>query len=291
MVQDTEEHRHLTFSQVHGYSELPRPLALKEVSKEARIKLWDLLAGFVWAYTPNNDYFIVDRWLPILTSLHSEFHLKPLDDFEPHTRELFLLYKGDVLYGLPFNELFDLVQMIMRQSLCPRKFVLGVDNIFKQYQLAYIVDTRRPPTIYPAVTEQEGNTILEAIGELRQAGLDGTETHIRKAGELINQGDWPGSVRESIHAVESIARQLDSRASSTLGPALRSLERSGQLHPALKSAFSSLYGYTSDEEGIRHPLITSAESPVGQDEAVFMLGACASFASYLCRKHRIESER
>ena len=86
-----------------------------------------------------------------------------------------------------------------------------------------------------------------------------------------------------------MARQLAPDASSTLGPALTSLEETGRLHPALKKAFSNLYGYASDEEGIRHSLIDDAASPAGQDEAVFMLGACASFASYLWRKHRTGS--
>ena len=42
---------------------------------------------------------------------------------------------------------------------------------------------------------------------------------------------------------------------------------------------------TSDEQGIRHAMLAPADSNVGVDEAVFMLSACASFASYLRRKH------
>ena len=57
------------------------------------------------------------------------------------------------------------------------------------------------------------------------------------------------------------------------------------LHPALKDAFSKLYGYTSNEQGVRHALLDRTDAQAGQDEAVFMLGACASFASYLWRKH------
>ena len=98
------------------------------------------------------------------------------------------------------------------------------------------------------------------------------------------EGDWAGSVRESVHAVESAARQLDPNASS-LAPALRSLEKRGALHPALKQALGKLYGYSSDEQGIRHALLDQEQASVGMDEAVFMLGACASFASYLWRKH------
>ena len=64
-----------------------------------------------------------------------------------------------------------------------------------------------------------------------------------------------------------------------------SIERQGTLHVTLKKAFSKLYGYTSSQQGIRHALLDREISDVGLDEAVFMLGACASFASYLWRKH------
>ena len=47
--------RNLTFSQAQGYKELPGPLALEELSYEARVKLWDLLCDSAW--TPNDGFF------------------------------------------------------------------------------------------------------------------------------------------------------------------------------------------------------------------------------------------
>ena len=90
-----------------------------------------------------------------------------------------------------------------------------------------------------------------------------------------------------IHAVESVARVIDPKASKKLSLALDSLETAGLLnHPALKKAFNNLYGYTSDEEGIRHALLKRDAADVGLDEAVFMFGTCASFAAYLVNKHQ-----
>ena len=54
------------------------------------------------------------------------------------------------------------------------------------------------------------------------------------------------------------------------------------LHPALSSAFDKLYGYTSDEQGIRHALLDS--SNLQQEDAVFMLVSCSAFVSYLIAK-------
>jgi len=54
----------------------------------------------------------------------------------------------------------------------------------------------------------------------------------------------------------------------------------------LRDALTKLYGYSSDEKGIRHPLLESDVARVGMPEAVFMFGACASFISYLISRAR-----
>lgn len=152
-------------------------------------------------------------------------------------------------------------------------------------RLAYAIDPGPPPTIFPSVTAEEGQAIGASLQTLAQAGLQGSASHLRRSAERINKGDWAGSIRESMHAVESVARQLIPGKSSTLVPVLRSLEKRAALHPALKQALGKLYGYSSDEQGIRHALLDQEQASVGMDEAVFMLGACASFASYLWRKY------
>ena len=70
---------------------------------------------------------------------------------------------------------------------------------------------------------------------------------------------------------------------ATLGKAIKKLEEAGvPVHGALKTAFLKLYGYTSDEGGIRHAL--SEQSTVGQEDARFMLVACSAFVNYLAVK-------
>ena len=67
----------------------------------------------------------------------------------------------------------------------------------------------------------------------------------------------------------------------TLGAALKVLEQRGRMHGGLKAAFGNLYGYSSDEEGVRHALVFGDEAQVDEADALFMLGACASLVSYL----------
>ncbi len=175
----------------------------------------------------------------------------------------------------------------MRHDDCPQEFIVKMAGAFSDCQLAYTIDSDPPPSILPATTPEEGEQLKRNLNELQAAGLVRSATHLRKASKHINDGEGADGVRESINAVESVARQIDPATSHTLGAALNSLEKKGLLqHHALKDALSKLYGYASDEEGVRHALVFQDKPNVTIDEAVFMLGACASFASYLWRKHQ-----
>lgn len=278
-------HHSLTFSQRNGYEPVPAPLALEEISDKARRKLWDLLCVNV-GRSVGEELLIFSPWGDILLTLHSDFRDMPIDTYSPYFHLFQEEYEWIFLSGATFNSIFDLLEMVMRHPKCPKSFIEGVAEIFEECQMAYVVDTNQPPTIIPAATKEEGEAIVNAMIKLRDVGLDGAETHLRNAGACINKCDWAGSVRESINAVESVARRLDKNKSNTLAAALKSLDSKHSIHHALKDGFIKLYGYTSSEQGVRHALLDSEKSAVGQDEAVFMLGACASFVSYLLHKEQ-----
>lgn len=280
--------RQISFSQAQGYEEIPGPLQLGELPKEARTQLWNLFFVHLDSSKATDDIFggswIGPGWRHVLRDVHAKFHVSALDewdsDFRPVCKKL-----REYIEARPVNKVFDLIQFVLRHRQCPPEFVREMQHTFSECRLAYRIDIARPPTILPAVTPEEGDAVAGALRTLRKAGLDSSAAHLRKASACINADDWAGSVRESIHAVESVARQLDPDAAKTLEPALDSLKRRGVLHPAFKEAFSKLYGYTSDEQGVRHALLNKSSAQVDIDEAVFMLGVCASFASYLWRKH------
>ena len=287
--------RELSFSQAHGYEDVPGPLRLGDLPGSARTRIWNFLFSDLKKTMVTDDImgygpWVGGNWKDILQAAHVEFYILPLDDwradFWPICEKL-----RKYIETLPFNKVFDLIQFVLRHRQCPPGLADRLRRTFKACQLAYMIDTGPPPTILPAVTQAEGHSVVESLGALREAGLHGSAAHLREASACINQGNWAASVRESISAVESVARLLDPKASKTLGPALASLEHRRTLHPALKGAFSQLYGYTNQEQGIRHALLDEAKAPVGQDEAVFMLGACAAFASYLWRKHKAGEPR
>jgi len=66
----------------------------------------------------------------------------------------------------------------------------------------------------------------------------------------------------------------------TLGAGLKKLEDAGlEIHTTLKVAWDKLYGWTSDEQGIRHGGIKASEAD--ESLAKYMLISCSAFVSYL----------
>ena len=293
---------HPTFSQSEGYEDMPEPPRLGDISSQARVAIWNLLYELLceehdqrrrddidWQEVGCPPQDIPSRVYPleqILRDIHAEHHHRALDKLPRQDESEVLLH--EFIDSAPPNKLIDLIEFIMSRPECPSEITDGMSAIFETHDLSYKIDLG-PPVTFRGPNSAIGRRALDRnLDELRDAaGLDGCNTHLENAQQLLRAGDWAGSVRESINAVESIARQIDPAASTSLKDALKSLEKRGLLqHRALKDAFNKLYGYTSDEQGIRHALVFRDKANVTIDEAVFMLGACASFASYLRRKHK-----
>ena len=98
----------------------------------------------------------------------------------------------------------------------------------------------------------------------------------------IGSPDYRNSIKESISAVEAACRVLAGKPKAQLTDLLRKVKDTVGLHPALEKAFVSMYGYTSDEQGVRHSLLD--ESNLTFEDAKFMLVSCAAFVNYLRAK-------
>ena len=129
---------------------------------------------------------------------------------------------------------------------------------------------------------------IKEIEKSLQSDYSGCKSHIEKAvGFLADREhkDYKNCIKESISAVESICQIMVDDEKATLGEAIKKLKDNGiKIHPALETAFSKLFGYTSDEGGIRH-----AEglfvSEVSFEEAKFMLVSCSAFVNYLISEY------
>jgi hypothetical protein len=189
--------------------------------------------------------------------------------------------KNGILNG-SWSAVLGWLVFVLKHPSCRDDLADAVNSIMKDCRLAYgVLDG---VVISPIGSDAERATIERAFADLVATEFHGARAHFRKAAEELTAGHYPDSVRESINAVEATARVLE--PSAALSSALGRLEKSVNIHPALKQGFGKLYGYTSDEKGIRHPLLDDGTAKVDDTDALFMIGACAAFVSYLINKAR-----
>ena len=289
MSHDLDRRRNLTFSQAEGLGPLPRPLALGEMPRAFRVEAWSAIHESMRQSTTcmTNPYapYLKSPWRDIAKELWvGHFHV-PADEVPFDSRKVEAKLKAVIMEGR-YHEVFDLLTALARRVGCLSEIRVEIARLLQVHQMAYYLDTSGPPAFVPQSSPEEGEATRAAMSALADSdGMDGARAHLRNAAEAINQGKFADAVRESINAVESVAKVIGGDESKTLSPALKELEKRGLLpHKALTAGLEKLYGYTSDEKGIRHSLLEKGIANVGQEEAAFMFGACASFCGYLCRK-------
>lgn len=242
------------------------------IDDDLRTSLWNLLELFYWAQR--------DTWNERRTELHAlcvhlwfYFFKKPIDeipdawaDAKEEIRKFF--------FSSPWYDVYDFVEFVAANGSASKHdaFMEECNTILEREVSAYRFVGG---LLSPVVSEVEIAELEEAL----DTPLTPVRTHLRRALELLadrQEPDYRNSIKESISAVEAISRVLTGNPKATLGMALKRLTA---LHPALSSAFSALYGYTSDEGGVRHSLVQDSTSSFR--EAKFMLVACSAFVNYV----------
>jgi len=281
MSADYSDRKHLTFEQAEGIEPLPTQLRPKEISKELRARLWAVVYASLRADDDGMGEVEGD-WLEIAFDFHVRRSHRMADDFDTSMYRVSLPLKAVFQEG-EYGQVFGLVQWLLRHPNCPTGLAGEVAAVLEECRSAYsLVDG---DTIVPKGSDAETEIIQRAFVDVSTAEFGGARTHLRNSASELTQGEFAASIRESIHAVESVARSLVPGIKK-LDDALAELSKTLKVHPSLRSGFAKLYGFTSDEQGIRHPLVDEPAAPVDETDALYMLGACAAFMSYLINKAR-----
>ncbi len=279
------ERKKLTFAQAEGIEPLPRQLQPKEISQQLRALLWAVIYDEIRGCVRSDAFssnILTGRWLAI-SKRHFLFHkLGMVDEFNSSATQFIQEIKTVIRHG-DFSELLGLVQFIIRCRECSQELKIAINRTLEFCRSAYRVYDG--DTIVPIASMADVEPLQTAFADLASSEFHGARTHLRQAGEHATAGRYTDSIRESIHAVESVAKALAPKA-NTLDAAIARLERAGVIHTSLKKGFSNIYGYTNDQQGIRHALLDDPCAKVDETDALFMLGACASFVSYLIGKGR-----
>src|SRR5438552_12739334 len=112
-------------------------------------------------------------------------------------------------------------------------FSRRIDSILQYCRAPYrVIDNE---VLCPIGSETDARSITKAFADLKQAGLAGSREHLRSAAAELTAGNFAGTVRESIHAVESAVRVLE--PSGDFSKALSKLEQKTNIHGRSKRVF------------------------------------------------------
>lgn len=269
----------LPFSQRTGLEPIPPQLSLGEVSVELRRLIYYYISLEIdrETYEGYGPAGFTDKWKRVARDLHVLFFKQSVDSFNHGAYENKKRLKIFVEHA-DLGQLFNLVEFMVQHQGCSGELKRELAEAFVVARAAYRIFGDKH--IAAIGTEEQAEAFERAIADAEGTNAAAARKQLIAAGVALRNADWAGCVRESIHAVEAVAVRL-AQGTNTLGAALRELEQRGHLHGSLKAALGALYGYSSDEEGVRHALVFGNEAQVDEADALFMLGACASFVSYL----------
>ena len=282
------------FSDRRGIKPINTKMQLDELDKRTRIGIANLLRE--WYDDREFAQYRFDFCERLLKDIYSEF-------VDEQSRCMIRYQNNDIIESyiyLPisensYDEVLTIVEYITNyflqwQMSQYQKGVLYYDSIdYKAeinelFQREYVGYRFIDGEITPISDDIEVAEIEKSL----DIEFQGCKSHIKKALGFLSDRenpDYKNSIKESISAVESICQIIAQNSKATLGEALKKLEEHGvKIHEAMKKSFSSLYGYTSDEGGIRH-CEGMFESNVTFEEAKFMLVSCSAFVNYLIAEY------
>lgn len=199
-----------------------------------------------------------------------------------------LTFRSKYFSSNPWYFYYDLAEFLAENLNSPNQnnlsgnFVYECNKLFERESSAYrFIDG----IITPITSELELNSIDDSINAIHK--FQGVSQHLNQALTLLSDRkspDYRNSIKESISAVESLVKVITENPNGGLKDALKLLDGRGiKLHVSLREAFLKLYGYTSDEKGIRHSFLDEVPE-ISFDDAKYMLVTCSSFCNYIISK-------
>ncbi len=259
------------------------------MSDELRNSLWSVVLEFVlndlsnFSISNNISSSSFSELTIFYRDLWLNFLKKPIDSLSMNnnktvSKDMTQYNVRQWFYDAEWYDVFDFIEFVSRYN---RNFQEACNKYLKTEMAAYrFVDG----TLVEINSKEEILEIEYALNNSDQ--FKSVREHLKQAISLYSdkqKPDFRNSIKESISAVESLAKNISGDDKAALGKALAIIEKKHKIPQSLKLAFNQLYGYTSNEGGIRHGL-SDNDIDIDMEEARFMMVTCSAFINYLMNK-------
>jgi AbiJ N-terminal domain 4 len=259
-------------------------IQIDSISHELRNSLWSLLKLYVWrnvfySNSHGGTYLNVanEKIKHFCELLWFHYFKEPLDTLGNNWTTI-LAFVRKYFFGCQWYEVYDFIEFVSDNFPYSGRddYIKACNTVLETEVSAYRFVNGLIAPITDDVQIDEIDRAIAAGGPVR--------IHLARALELLSNRkapDYRNSIKESISAVESLVADVVGEK-GTLGQLVKKLEDEIGLHPALGKAFGNLYGYTSDEDGIRHAILESEK--VVFEDAKFFLVVCSAFVNFVKSK-------
>lgn len=276
-----------SFSERMGLKPVRSVIQKNSMDIGLRNYLWNALHLFYFKAVP--DYIDGDKSLHVVfKQIWVLYYHERLDEIPYRTNNLILKIKNDFLKS-DWNEVYDFIEFVPNRykkdyegldNDTNKRFCEFVNSGLENFLSAYRFVDR---VITEITSEQEIQSIEDAI-EITH-NLHNVQIHLKRALELMSdrkEPDYRNSIKESISAIEGLGKLISGKPKDTLAASLDKIKGKINIHQSLEQGFKKIYGYTSDEGGIRHAMTDATSCEL--EDARFMLVSCSAFVNYLIVK-------
>jgi hypothetical protein len=267
----------MRFSERQGFKSAKQVIQVDSMSLALRNTLWSVLQIYIWGDAIPSGHFVSNQpqhLQSLSRNLWFDYFKRPLDTMDAFWTNLVKELR-EYFFACQWFEVYDFIEFIAANYPPKRdQFIRACNQILEREVSGYRFLNG---LLSPITNEVEMDEVDVAL----KGAADPVKLHLRRALELLSDRanpDYRNSIKESISAVESLVAAAVGEKGS-LGQLIKKMEEDVGLHPALRTAFSSLYGYTSDQDGIRHAILDLQS--IGFEDAKFFLVVCSAFVNFV----------
>ena len=279
----------MLFSERYGYKKIDEALLKENMPEHLRTRIWNVFYKDVfiikhWGGVSPGETFLEPVFNFVIT-LWDRFFKKNIQYVDEHKYYPSMVVNEikHLFFQLPWYEVYDFIEFFAQFSWeedfkedFKKQVLQDINQVLKEERASYRIVSNQ---VAPLTSEEEIKEIEKALSVPDK--FKPVRDHLEKALRLMSdrkKPDYENSIKESISALESLVQILQGKK-GTLGKLINELN----IHPALKKGFEVLYGWTSDEEGVRHGEFNEPFE-LGFAEARYMLITISAFVNYLIEK-------
>ncbi len=279
-----------SFSDRAGIRKVDDAIQIKDFSNETRIILYNSMNVLFdnFKYFLDFDDYRANNYLSERLSM--DILNIPLDSPESRYKGVMKIVK-DLFVNGPYDQILSFIEYTasilfeeyiketVKQNY-GKKITFDAHEMFNRLFESENIGYRFVNKLIVGITNEQE---ISAISEASNTVYSNASEHIRNAVMYLSETgerNYKKVISESLMALEALFANFTGDAKAdTLTKMINVIEQKKKIHAALIEAIKKLYGFASDERGVRHSGIKESNE-VGFDEAKLVLVICSSLMNY-----------